>query len=513
MSWLTKLIELILGSALAPKGKIRGESVAPLGADPEPRPSPDRRGQSSAAAGRPRDASAGPPPDTPPDTPRDTASGDAPAAASGSLAGMEAAANRDVVLLVPAFKNDRADGFTNRLLETLKSAKMLDVRPFERELPSPGDRASLAKLVPFQAEARTALGEQGADLLIHGEVLQGGLRLRLVASRPPAEGHADAFGIGDALLVPHNFGSELANLIYAAVLAAALPLKPDHRDDLVPYLTGAAEQSMKLLDVLPDKVDAEQIGSIFTALGVVAAAVWRAQHRNASLTAAVAAFEKASKEGAKELAPLVMAELKIRLGVALQELSARDNDADMFEEALDSFEAVTSALDPAKHPREWGLAYLCLGNAFLARGRAELAVDDCDRATAAFDAALKVFTREKDAARWVEAMSAKGTALVTAGAIHTGTRELEAAAEVYREVLAARDRVTQPLPWAQASNSLGSAVFALAKRTQSKAHLSEAIQCFDGALSVYEDLGQTVAVGIVSKNQQRAHRLRESIGG
>ena len=507
MSWLTKLIELFLGSSSPPKGKSRGKTAAASRSEPTSKPKPEADGQSSVN-GPPAEVSE----DTPSDTPPVAASASSPDESLPSFADMDKT-DEDVVVLMPSFKNDRDDGFTNRLLETLKAAKMLDVRPFERELPSPGDRANLAKLIPFQTEARAVLEAQKADLLIYGEVLRGGLRLRLVALKPPAEGHAEALGVGDTLLVPHNFGSELANLIYAAVLAVALPLKPDRRDALLPYLTGAAEQSMKLLDVLPDKVDAEQIRSIFTALGVVAAAVWRAQHRDAILTAAVAAFEKASKEGPNELAPLVMAELKIRLGVALMELSSRTNDADMFEEDLDSFEAVASALEPAKYPREWGLDYLSLGNAFLTRGRAELAVDDCDRASAAYDAALKVFTREKDAARWVETMSAKGTALMTAGAIHTGTKELEAAAEIYREVLEARDRVRQPLPWAQASNSLGSAVFALAKRTQSKAHLTEAIQCFDGALSVYEDLGQTVAVGIVSKNQQRAYRLRETIGG
>ncbi len=498
MSWLTNLIELLLGKNPIKKRKTteaENGASATLNEAAEPNSAPKNKpNEDFAASARPSPGDAKP----------------APSSATVDAAGLASPA---VVVLVPAFKNDRDAGFTNRVMETLKTAQMLNVGSMEREFKSPGDRPNAAKLVPFQVEVRATLEEQSADLLIYGEVLRNGLRMRLVSAAPPAEGRLGEFGIGDALMVPHNFGSELANLMYASVLTAALPAKPNHHDALVPHLVGAAEQSMKLLESVPDSIDPEQTGAVFTCLGVVCGAVWRLQKTSRGLIAAVTAFEKASKEGPGELAPLAMAELKTRLGIALQELSVANSDADMFEEALDAFETVTSALDPNKYAREWGLAYLCLGNAFLLRGKTELSVDDCDRASAAFDAALKVFTKEKDKPRWLEVMTAKGAALMTAGAINTGTKELEAATEVLREVLQERDRVSQPLPWAQASNGLGSAVFALAKRTQNKAQLEEAITCFDGAISIYESLNQTVAIGIVSKNQQRAYRLRETIGG
>ena len=419
----------------------------------------------------------------------------------------------EISVLVPEFKGDRDAGFTNRVIETLKSAKMLNIAADDISLNAPGDQPSVPKLVAFQNEVRVILEDKNADLMIYGEVLRNGLRLRMISSVVPPEGRPDEFGFSDALLVPHNFGVELANLIYASVLAAALPAKMKHRKTLAPYIIGAAQQSMKLLEALPDGLDVDQIGTIYTYLGVTSACVWRLQNKSTGLTAAVTAYEKAAREGPKELAPLVMAELKIRLGVALQELSAIKDDADMFGDALDAFETVTSTLNPNSYAREWGLAYICLGTAYLARGNKEVAVDDCDRASSAFDAALKVFTKEKDLPRWLEVMTLKGTALMTAGTINVGVRELEEAADVLREVLAARKRVTQPSLWAQTSNGLGSAVFALAKRTQNKDSLNEAIACFDGALSVYEELRQAVAIGIVRKNQQRAYRLRETMAG
>ncbi|MBT6093812.1 MAG: hypothetical protein HOH04_02950 [Rhodospirillaceae bacterium] len=500
MSWLTNLIELLFGKPPQRKRKAtepEKDTVATPIEDLEPKGAPGNKPYGDVAASAQLGHA------------KTEARTPAPSSAIVEAAG---AFSPEVVILVPEFKNDREAGFTNRVLETLRAARMLNVRSVERGISSPGDRPNVAKLALFYAEARAALHEQSADVLLYGEVLRNGLRMRMVSAVPSGEARMGDFGIGDALMVPHNFGSELANLVYAGVLAAALPAKPDHHDALTPYLVGAAEQSMKLLETLPDSVDPEQIGSIFTYLGVVCGAKWRLHKMSTSLVATVASFEKASNEGPSELAPLAMAELKIRLGIALQELASVNNDADMFEESLDAYETVTSALDPSKNPREWGLAYMCLGNAFLSRGKTELSVDDCDRANAAFDASMKVFTKEKDKPRWLDAMTAKGAALMTAGAIHTGTKELEAATDVLREVLKERDRRTQPLPWAQASNGLGSAAFALAKRTQNRTQLDEAIACFDGAISIYESLNQTVAIGIVRKNQQRAYRLRETIG-
>jgi tetratricopeptide (TPR) repeat protein len=510
LSWLTKIIEKFLSSALSESSKRAASAKA----------SPNRQQPASGyqANGRiANEMASNRPPADAISAPSDDATEDhSDEEIKKPVPGGETAMNIDqaeISILIPEFKGDRDAGFTNRVIETLKTAKMLSILNTEVSLNAPKDNSSVPKLVAFQSEARVLLEENNADLMIHGEVLRNGLLLRMISIVIPPEGRPDEFGFSDALLIPHNFGADLANLIYASVLAAALPAKFKHRETLAPYLIGAAQQSMKLLETMPDGLDVEQIGSVYTFLGVTSACMWRLQNKSAGLTAAVTAYEKATREGPKELAPLVMAELKIRLGVALQELSTLKDDTDMFEDALDAFETVTSALNPNNYAREWGLAYICLGMAFLARGNKEVAVDDCDRASSAFDAALKVFTKEKDLKRWLEVMTLKGTALMTAGTINIGVRELQEAAEVLREVLAARDRVTQPSMWAQASNGLGSAVFALAKRTQDKTNLNEAIACFDGALSVYEELRQTVAIGIVRKNQQRAYRLRETMAG
>ena len=500
MSWLTRFFEMILGAPrIRPKSSLARPETDPVEDQPEELPAKESE------------------PATPPQpslqekAAMDDDEGSAPPvpAASETMR----THSPEISVLVPEFKNDREGGFTARVVDTLKTAKMLDVVSRNVDLNSPGDNPSIAKIVAFQADARAVMTDAGADLLLFGEVIRGGLRLRLVTAEPMPEGRVDAFAVGDELHVPHNFGAEIANLLYASALVAGLPAKETHRAALAPYLVGAAEQSVKLLEGLPEDLDETQIGSIYTHLGVVAANIWRLQNKTGGLTAAVTAFEKATREGRKEITPLVMAELKLRLGVALQELATINDDSVMFDDALDAFEAVTTALNPKTNRREWGLGYLCLGTAYLSRGKSQLAADDCARANTAFDAAMKVFTKEKDLPRWLEVMTMKGTSLMTAGAINAGVKDLEQAAEVLNEVLEARDRVSQPVPWAQASNALGSAVFALAKRTQDRKRLDEAIACFDSALSVYENLGQTMAVDVVRKNQQRAYRLRESMGG
>lgn len=488
MSWLVKLIEALF-APLAPRG------ASPAAENPAPSRIPPATEKPQVQPVVQADARPGAQPDsTPP-----------PAAATQPDGAV-------VKVRVAEFKNDRDQAFTRRVIDTLKTAKVLDVGMATVPFEGPGEHPSAAKLAQFHAQARSWLEDSGADLLIHGNVARVGLRLRLVATVPPAEGRPDAVGLADAFLVPHNFGAELANLLYASVLAAALPAKPDRRRDLAPQLAVVGERCLKLLDGLPDGIDASQIGAVYTWLGVVAAFLWRLHDKPAALRAAVAAFEKANREGPKEITPVVMAELKTRLGLALQELAAIDGDTGMFEDAVSAFETVTGALDPATHPREWGLGYLCLAGAYFSRGRKDLAADDCSRAVAACDAALRVFTKDKDPRRWRETMSLKGTALVTAGTIGLGVKDLEAAVEALREVLDTLDRAAQPLQWAQASNGLGSAVFALAKRTQDRACLDEAIQYFDGALAVYEERQQAVAIGVVGKNLQRAHRLRDTLG-
>ncbi len=483
MSWLTRLIEALLdmfGGAAKPVSRPAESQAAPDSGNHQPGQ------QLGQQLGQPTD--------------QRTA---APAPAETGA----------IKVLVAEFTNDRDGAYTQRVIDTLKTATVLDVSKTEVSLAGPGDNPALAKLAQFQADGRAWLESAGADLLIHGIATRGGLRLRLVGAVPPAEGKPDAVGIGDAFLVPLNFGAELANLLYAGVLVAALPGKAERRRDLAPHIAGAGERALKLLEGLPDGVDVAQIGAIHTWLGVVTAALWRLCDLPAGLTAAVAAFEKANREGPKELTPLVMAELKIRLGLALQELAVVKGDESMFEDAIDAFETVTRNLDAGAYPRECGLACIGLGSAYLTRGRKLLDAEDCARAVTAFDAALSVFTKEADRRRWHGTMNLKGAALATAGSINLGAKDLEAAAVVLREVFEACDRTTNPLQWAQGSNGLGSAVFALAKRTNDKARLNEAIGYFDGALAVYEARNQTVALGVVGKNLQRAHRLRDTLGG
>ena len=214
MSWLTNLIELLFGKPPQRKRKAtepEKDTVATPIEDLEPKGAPGNKPYGDVAAS----AQVG--------HAKTEARTPAPSSAIVEAAG---AFSPEVVILVPEFKNDREAGFTNRVLETLRAARMLNVRSVERGISSPGDRPNVAKLALFYAEARAALHEQSADVLLYGEVLRNGLRMRMVSAVPSGEARMGDFGIGDALMVPHNFGSELANLVYAGVLAAALPAKP-----------------------------------------------------------------------------------------------------------------------------------------------------------------------------------------------------------------------------------------------------------------------------------------------
>ncbi|MBT5514673.1 MAG: tetratricopeptide repeat protein [Rhodospirillaceae bacterium] len=348
--------------------------------------------------------------------------------------------------------------------------------------------------------------------MILGDLSKAGLRLVFLPSELPSEGRPDGFGLGDALLVSPNFDATIANLIYATVLSAALPMKPKIRSVLASHLMGAVQQALALLNEDSVQESQDQTASVLTYLAVTAATVWRLNGKPEGLATAVNAYRRALRDGPKEVTPLVVGELKIRLGSALKELGVATGDLNLFEEAADALESIGAVLSRKTHLREWGLAYQGLGDVLLVRGKQEMESSDCANAIVAFDAALEVFTQQSHLARWIDVMNQRGAAFMTWGAIEAGTKELDGAITAYRAVLAERNQSANPMLWAHASNNLGSAAFALAKRVRDSELLREAAGCFDAAVLIYEQHGHTSAAEIIRKNIQRVERLQAAGG-
>jgi len=411
------------------------------------------------------------------------------------------------ILLAP-FQNDREGQFTQRFADSLKTGQFIDLQQIDDAPSVPAKPLTTKQAGALFGEAAGRLARSDADLLILGTLSKAGLALFFLPSAPPPEARPDCFGLGDSLTVSPNFDADTANLIYASVLCAVLPMKNQVARNLSPALVAAAETAMPLLKADTGERAPAEIASIMTHLGVVAANVWRLSGKSGGLVSAIAGFRRALAEGPKEVTALSLAELKIRLAAALKELAAVQDDLDRYEEAADILESVAGVLNRSTHQREWGLAYKALGDVLLLRGQKVAEAGDCKNAVTAYDAALQVFTKETDAARWSDVMSQRGAAHMIWGALGAGTIELAQAVATYREVLAQRSQATEPLHWALASNNLGTAAFALAKRTRDGDLMREATVSFDGALAIYQKHGQSQSAEIVRKKIQRVERLQ-----
>ena len=416
-----------------------------------------------------------------------------------------------VRVLLSTFGRDRDGKFTARFAETLRSANVIDIEEID-DAPSPPSRHLTTKqALALFGEAAGRLARGDADLLIIGSISSAGLQLYFLPPQLPLEGRPEAFGLGDSLLVSPNFDAVTASLIYAGVLAAALPGKPDGEQALAPHLIGAAEKAADLLDAPIDDENEGFLATLMTFLAVVSAQRWRLSGKQAGLEISVRAFRRAIADGPKEISPLVLSELKIRLAAALKELAVRNEDLHLYEEAADVLEGFVDVLNRTTHKREWALVYRGLGEVLLARAKMKSEAGDCANAVKAFDAALQVFTKDADRPRWVDVTNLRAGALMLWGSLEAGTAELDQAVQSYRDVLGERNRDVTPLVWAQASGSLGAAAFALAKRSRNADLLRESATCFDGALAVYQQHGQSKAAEVMQKNIQRVERLQATL--
>ena len=424
-----------------------------------------------------------------------------------------------VRVLVAELRNDRQNAFTGRLTQALDQARVVQVRPSPR-VPRALGAQTAADLAALQSEAAELLTAERADVLIAGSLSKTTMRLRLVPAEPPPAARLDAFVPSDSLLLPPNFDARHATLAYASVLAAALPSRPAHRATLITHIASAADQCRGLLESAgdddghgDDAPPPDHLASQMTHLGVVSGVAWRGSGRPDLLQAAADAYRRAAADGPKEVAPAMLAGLRIRLGLALQEQAAESGDEALLTEAAEAFEKVAAALDANTHGTDWATAQQCLGDLLAKRGHRESNARFCADAVDAFDDALNVFTKEAHRGRWMDLMSLRGGAYLTWGSLEAGARRLQASVDIYRQVLDTRNQDTAPLQWAQAANNLGSAAFALAKRTSDGAMLNEAAGAYDGALAVYQRLGHKRGMEVLRGNLQRVERLRARAAG
>lgn len=404
---------------------------------------------------------------------------------------------------------------TARVAAALDVCPGIEVRLANRRLKLPIDGTFIERLTAAGATGRAWLAQEGADVMIWGETSasSGSAVLRFVPALLDAEGKTGTFGLADALELPANFGGEFGEILGAATMAAAVPVKLGRDEMLGAALGNAIARVNGFVESPPMGLTAAQSAAMLACLGNCFAALWRVNSKDAHLERAQRIYGLALHSCASPELRLTRAMIQNHLAAVHEAKASNDADPAHLEEAAKAYHAVAAALGPEEHPGDWAFAQTRLG---LVLYRLALRRDsDAARMQAsvrAFEAAREVVDREESPDRWAEITNQMGVALLALGSQVTGTEALERSVACFREALDVRRRDAQPLLWAQTANNLGAASFALSRRKTVPGLLDEAVRCFEGAREIYLKVRQPKVVAVIEKNLARV-RERLSKGG
>ena len=416
-----------------------------------------------------------------------------------------------VVAVVSQFEGANGREVATRLAHALAQREGMEIRLSRRAVKTPSGYSPLERLAAAGSTGRAVLAAEGGDVLIWGETVgtEGGVILRFMASVLDGEGRAGSFGPGDALELPAGFENELIEIVFATVVAAALPVKGRQPKVLSKPLGAALGRLGRTVDSPPRGLSSRQTASVLTCIGNCFAALWRLTSEDPRLERAMAAYSKALEETTRDEDPLMWAMIQNHLATAAESLAVKRRFSDTeLETAVKAYRAVASTLGRENHASDWAFAQHRLGMVLY---RLALRRDSdptlLRTSAAAFEEALEVVSREDTPDRWSEVMNQLGVTLMALGIQGQGTDILARAAATFREALEVRRRDSAPLQWAQTANNLGAVCFALCKRNKSAPLLEEAQVCFEGARDIYMRRGRIETVRVIESNLDRVRAM------
>jgi tetratricopeptide (TPR) repeat protein len=372
------------------------------------------------------------------------------------------------------------------------------------------------QLLRAVAKGRERLLKTNADLLVWGEAPQPGatLTLRFISALPEEEDRPGYFGPGTSLMLPASFGSEISQILVAVGLAATTPQSEGKRLRLVEALPKALSAALPVYNELPPDFTEGERASVRVCMGNAASTV-AALHGAMNLyQVAAQGYQAALENISKDDHPIEWATAQRNLGVALQALAERGDDADILGSAADAYRAALGVLTKALFPREWAVLQNRLGLMLYKLDRKTGDTELVKHALSAFQASLQVFTRAAAPVRWADIMNNFAQAAQMLGGELRNVEVLKTSAAACRSVLEVRTREKAPLMWAATQNNLGTALFLIAKEDRNDTvHLQGSVEAFARAGELYTERGTVKLAAIAQKNRSRAESLLESRGG
>lgn len=411
-----------------------------------------------------------------------------------------------VVALVAGGEGAAGRELTARLVALLGTCRGLEVRSARRHVKPPAEAGLVERLSTVSATGRSWLTQEGADVMVWTEATgsDGAVAVRFVPALLDAEGKTGTFGLGDALELPAGFGDEFGDILAAATVAAAVPVKIGREETLGQVLSAAVARVNGFVEMPPRGLTATQTAAMLACIGNCFAALWRVDINDARLERAIRIYNLALDSCASPDMRLPRAMIQNHLAAVHEAMAGHDPDLAHLEAAAKAYHTVAAALGQDEHPVDWAFAQIRLGMVLY---RLALRRDsDATRMQAsvrAFDAARGVLNRDEFPERWAEVTNQLGVALMALGSQVTGTEALERSVAAFREALEVRRRAAAPLLWAQTANNLGAASFALSQRKAVPGLLEEALRGFEGAREVYAKYRQQKTVAVIEKNMAR----------
>ena len=377
---------------------------------------------------------------------------------------------------------------------------ILEIDPFE-------DLAT--HLNEVAVTARQWMAGVGADLLIWGEIPEPGttMHLRFVSAVPEDDDRPGAFGLAVRLNLPVGFGPEFGHVLLATALSALAPDTLGKSLRLREILPKALEGALPAVQDLPLDLTSRERAAVRACFGNVASTAAVQQGSLDLYQVAAQSYRAALESLSREESPLEWAITNKNLGVVLQAIGERTDDAETLDAAIDSFNSALKVLTRLQYPGQWATIQNRLG---LVLYKMDLRTGDIElvkHAISSFQSALQVFTRTEWPSRWADVMNNFAQAAQMLGGQMRSVELLKKSVEACRGVLEVRTKERSPVLWAATQNNLGSALFLLGQVTQDAAYVEGAAVAFGRALDAYKEHGADRMAALTRKNLARAENL------
>ncbi len=241
----------------------------------------------------------------------------------------------------------------------------------------------------------------------------------------------------------------------------------------------AAALARCMLDTARDSDERGEAGNL---LGIASQELGARESGTARLEQAVAAYQAVLLESTRERGPMNWAITQNNLGNALMRLGEREIGTARLEQAVEAFRAALEERTHEHMPLRWAMTQHNLGAALQTLGERESGIERLEQAVEAYCAALLERTRERMPLDWAGTQTGLGNALATLGERESDTARLEQAVAAHRAALQEWTRERAPLNWATAQINLGNALLLLGERESGTSRLDEAVEAYRAAL-------------------------------